>query len=124
MANKKEKRRFPRAPYETEVRIEFADVDEMMRECSANLSLGGMFINRVSPLPVGTAFRFRICAANDNAAISGRAVVSWVRHEDLSPSQKAGMGVRFTQLDNDSQQLIFEIVDRYIQEASGEPFKL
>lgn len=123
MADGQDRREFPRVPLRTEVRLEFADMRELVSEYSANLSLGGMFINRAAPLPVGTPIRFELRVGDAQQVIAGEAVVAWVRPADESPAEQAGMGVRFTQLDDASRTLIFRIVDRFIQ-AGGEPFEV
>lgn len=115
--------RAPRAPLTTEVRLEFPQLSDFVREYSANISLGGMFIQTRNLKPPGTSFRFELRLADDFKIIHGRATVVWVRREDEGADRPAGMGVRFDELGGDSRELIFRIVDRHIQKG-GEPFEL
>jgi uncharacterized protein (TIGR02266 family) len=119
MASGRERREFPRIPHESEVRMEFSNIDELSSEYCSNLSLGGMFIKSSSPLPVGTTFQFELSA--DESTISGTGKVEWVRDAGEEPG---GMGVRFIDLYGKSMEIIFRIVDRYIQETGGDPFQL
>jgi uncharacterized protein (TIGR02266 family) len=120
MESSRERREFPRIPHESEVRMEFSNIDELSSEYCSNLSLGGMFIKSSSPLPIGTTFRFELKA--DESTISGTGKVEWVR--DLGSEEPSGMGVRFIDLFGKSMEIIFRIVDRYIQETGGDPFQL
>jgi uncharacterized protein (TIGR02266 family) len=121
-SSSREKREFPRVPLNTEVLREFTDIDDLAKEYCDNLSLGGMFIKSSNPLPVGTTFAFKLKTNTDGKDISGTAKVEWVREEEGDES--IGMGVRFIELNDKSLEIIFRIVDRYIQEAGGEPFEL
>lgn len=112
-----------RVPLQTEVRLDFPQLADFVREYSADISLGGMFIKTSRPQPVGTSFRFECRLADDFKIIQGQATVMWVREKEEGPRRPAGMGVRFDELTGDSRELIFRIVDRYIQKG-GEPFDL
>jgi uncharacterized protein (TIGR02266 family) len=122
-SSSREKREFPRVPLNTEVLREFADIDELAKEYCDNLSLGGMFIKSPKPLPVGTTFAFELKTSTDGKDISGTAKVEWVRDQE-DGEEAIGMGVRFIELKDNSLEIIFRIVDKYIQEAGGEPFEL
>ena len=123
-SSSREKREFPRVPLSTEVLREFTDIDELAKEYCDNLSLGGMFIKSPNPLPVGTTFDFKLKTGSDGNVISGKAKVEWVRHKDDTGQDSPGMGVCFIELKENSLEIIFKIVDKYIQETGGEPFEL
>lgn len=112
-----------RVPLSIEVRLDFPGLEDFVREYSANISMGGMFIRTHHPQPVGTTFGFECRLADEFKVVHGTATVMWVRDEDEGPERPAGMGVRFDSLGGDSRQLIFHIVDRHIRKG-GEPFTL
>lgn len=115
--------RYPRVPLNTEVRLDFPNLKDFVQEFSSNISQGGMFIHSTSPQPVGTHFEFSCRLADDYPVVAGKAKVVWVREEDAGPDSPAGMGCEFLELEGDSRQLIFHIVDRHIQQG-GTPFDL
>ncbi|MCP4897400.1 MAG: TIGR02266 family protein [bacterium] len=120
-----ERRDATRVPVEAEVSLEFPDIDELFKECSTNVSLGGMFIMSSNPRPVGTTVRFALDLPGEVRVIAGSAEVMWVRRrEDAGLDSPPGMGVRFVELDGVSRAIIFRIVDRFIQEEGGEPFDI
>jgi uncharacterized protein (TIGR02266 family) len=122
VSSSREKREFPRVPLNTEVLREFTDIDELAKEYCDNLSLGGMFIKSSNPLPVGTTFAFKLKTSADGKDISGTARVEWLHQEEGKEAD--GMGVRFIELNENCLEIIFRIVDKYIQETGGEPFEL
>ncbi len=124
MTGDMENRKFPRVPLENEVRIEFTDIGELVSDCSANISLGGMFIKTAELQPVGSTLRFELSVGANRSVIRGRAEVVWIRTAAVSPDEPAGMGLRFMELDDNCRANIFRIVDNYIQTAGGEPFEL
>lgn len=118
-----EHRQQPRAPVTLEVRIQYPHLDQLVHECSSNMSLGGMFVRTIDPPPVGTSFRFAIDVADEVTMVAGEAEVVWTQTDD-DPRHPAGMGVRFTRMDEITRRIIFQLVDRHIQTRQGEPFDL
>ena len=117
-------RRDPRAPFEGDVRIEFSNLSSFVSECVTNISLGGMFISTTRLAPLGTRFRFELAVSSGLDLVSGEAEVVWTHEQTTSPLDPAGMGVRFIKLDGDSREVIFKIVDTFIQETGRDPFSL
>lgn len=115
--------RLPRIPIETEVRIQFGSLEGFVDEYAANLSMGGMFIRTQHPQPRGTRLHFELKLSDDFELIKGHGEVMWVRQQDEGADRPAGMGVRFLTIDPDSREMIFRVVDRYIQRG-GTPFDL
>lgn len=113
----------PRIPFESEIRIQFSDMESFVSETSHNLSLGGMFIETRSPRGIGSTFRFHLDIGGEVRFISGQAEVKWVRTRPEN-GRPCGMGVAFLDLDEISKSIIFRLVDRYIQETGGDPFDL
>jgi uncharacterized protein (TIGR02266 family) len=111
-----------RVPFEGEVRLRFDDLRDFVTEYAGNLSIGGMFVKTSSPRSPGTRFGFELNAEEDLTLVRGVGQVVWTRGES-GPAGPAGMGVRFVEVDPAGRELIFRIIDRYIQHG-GQPFDL
>lgn len=112
-----------RVPFSQQVKIRYPLFQDFIREAASNISLGGMFIESTSPLPVGSEFDFEIALDNGPSLIGGRGKVAWIRGSSDQEEGPAGMGVTFLQLGRDSLDLVRRIVDE--QRAEGdEPFDL
>lgn len=118
-----ERRRDVRVPIETVVRIEYGDLRGFVRECCRNVSVGGMFVECPNPPEVGRPIRFELVLPEpgDRRRIAGRGEVAWRRPPADSPQPPAGFGMRFTEIDLAARQMIFHIVDRFVQ-LGGTPF--
>jgi uncharacterized protein (TIGR02266 family) len=124
MAQGPENREHPRVPFESEVRISYSDLSELVKECAANLSLGGMFVRMSNAPPVGTELSFEINIEAEANLLRGKGRVAWVRRSAWSESEQPGIGIEFLEIDEMSKAIIFRIVDQYIQSTGGEPFDL
>lgn len=118
-----DRRSVGRVPVEAEVRLRFEDLREFVRECSGNLSLGGMFVSSDQPRPVGTRLRFDFRLTDDTPIVQGEGEVAWVRASSPDPQRPSGMGIRFTEVDGMGREIIFKVVDLFIQQG-GDPFDL
>ena len=97
--------------HRTEKRVtinkEFESFDAFIHEYVTNISRTGVFIRSKSPLPVGTVVNLKFTVIMDDLEmIEGTGEV--VRVEADPP----GMGVVFTELTTDSQQLIGRLLTR------------
>jgi uncharacterized protein (TIGR02266 family) len=108
-------------PLEREVVLEFEHFSSFIREYSANISLGGMFIKTGERRLPGTVFRFEIRLVDDAPLVAGLAKVLWVRHQAEGTERPAGMGVQFLQLEAEGGRLIERIVREHASRG-GEPF--
>ncbi len=104
-----------RVPFEAEVVMEFERFSGFLAEYSANLSLGGMFLTTRYLKPVGSELRFEVRLKDAAPLVRGRGVVAWTRWQDQGPRRPAGMGVRFVDLDPESRELIYRIVDERLK---------
>ncbi len=79
---------------------------------ATNLSMGGMFIKSVEPLPAGTKLEFSF-SLNENKEInaSGR-VVRVQTHSNRPDSPPSGMGIKFDPLDSDSARAIADFISK------------
>jgi uncharacterized protein (TIGR02266 family) len=104
-----------RVPFEAEVVVEFERFSGFLAEYSSNLSLGGMFITTRYLKPVGTELKFELRLKDAAPLVRGRGLVAWTRWQDQGARRPAGMGVRFLDLDPDSRELIYRIVDERLR---------
>lgn len=112
-----------RVPIDAEVQLEFENFSGFIREVSANLSLGGMFVKTRYLKPVGTIVRFEFRLSDQYRLIRGTGEVVWTRWRDQPPAMPAGMGIQFLDLDAESRTLVSAIVEQH-ERAGGAPFDL
>ena len=118
----RDRRKDPRAPLETEVRIEYGDFRGFVREFCRDVSVGGMFVECPNPPEPGRLVRFELeLPPPVPQRISGRGEVAWRRLPGEEARPRAGFGLRFTEIDPSARRLIFRIIDRYVQRG-GNPF--
>jgi len=86
-SDKRNIKRFP-----VEFRVDFIHAGDYMISCSKDISMDGMFINTISPAPVGTHLNLIFPAGGHHEA-EVAALVVWNREK--SSYQKPGMGVQF-----------------------------
>jgi uncharacterized protein (TIGR02266 family) len=114
-----------RVPFEAEVVVEFERFSGFLAEYSSNLSLGGMFLTTRYLKPVGSDLRFEVRLKDSAPLVRGRGVVAWTRWQDQGPRRPAGMGVRFVDLDPQSRELIYKLVDERLKSGKvGEELAL
>jgi uncharacterized protein (TIGR02266 family) len=121
MAGGSDSRVGERQPTSMRIRLKYPDIDTFIQKYAVNISRGGIFIATKQPKPVGTQLRFEFLLANGDpgeSIIRGEGQVQWTREYDPSQPTKAhGMGVRFTRLDPDSQ----EVIDRALSFRATTP---
>src|SRR5215210_1331296 len=110
-----------RVPLETRVQFKFDRFSGFLSEYSSNISPGGLFIRTRTPQPLGTVLDFEFRLGDGFELIKGSGEVVWVREEDDGPTRPAGMGLRFRELSQGSQELIYRIVDQHVLQG-GTPF--
>lgn len=110
-----------RVPIATKVAFKFDRFTGFISEYSANISPTGMFITTNRPEPPGSVLDFEFQLGDGFDLIRGKGEVVWTRAVAEGPSRPAGMGIRFLELAEGSKELIYRIVDQYIQDG-GTPF--
>lgn len=103
-----EKRRHPRTPLNVLVQYRFDSFDEFLAEYSLNISPGGIFICTETPREQGAVIYLQFTLKDGNRLIEGMGRVVRVNPPG-DPKRPAGMGIEFTNLDDDSTALISEI---------------
>jgi uncharacterized protein (TIGR02266 family) len=112
-----------RVPLATKVQFKFDRFSGFISEYSANISPTGMFIVSSNPEPLGRVLDLEFRLGDGFEIIQGKGEVVWSRAMADGPNRPSGMGLRFTELSEGSKDLIYRIVDRYVQEG-GTPFDL
>ncbi len=93
------------------VRYKSATLDEFIEHHSHDVSRGGMYIKTPQPFPPGTLLKFEVKIAADQKVMQGVGRVVWRREaDDASADHPAGMGVKFIKLDNESKDIIDQLV--------------
>ena len=95
-----------------ELLVAYRTVDGFITDWAVNISRGGLFINTRKPLTVGTTVKL-IVSLPDAAFpfdITGR--VARVHPMDADPHQVPGMGIEFTDVDEEKKQRIEAFVTR------------
>jgi type IV pilus assembly protein PilZ len=103
---KPERRRYERA--DLLVRVDYKTVDELFSEFARNINEGGLFVETDAPPALGTsvALEFQIPGSDEPIQVMGRVV----RVSDGSGKDGPGMGIEFENLDNQSRDLINDLV--------------
>lgn len=106
------------------IKLKYPDVRTFIERYAQNISPGGIFITTRAPKPVGTRLRFEFLLdhpTEPTSLIRGEGLVQWTRDFDPKiPAKSHGMGVKFTQLDDKSTELVTQMLAyRNQQEAAA-----
>lgn len=90
------------------VRVDYQTVDELFSEFARNINEGGIFIESEHPHPLGTPVKlqFQVPGSQDPIRVSGLVV----RVSEGDPTEPAGMGIEFENLDAEARGLIDDLV--------------
>ncbi|MFL6199051.1 MAG: TIGR02266 family protein [Thermoanaerobaculia bacterium] len=110
-----------RVPLAAQVTFKFERFAGFISEYSANISPTGMYITTNQPEPPGSVLAFEFQLGDGFEIIQGKGEVVWIRAIAEGPGRPAGMGIRFLELSEGSKELIYRIVDQYVQDG-GTPF--
>lgn len=110
-----------RVPLATKVAFKYDRFSGFISEFSANISPTGMYITTKTPEPPGSMLDFEFRLGDGFEIIQGKGEVVWTRAIAEGPNRPPGMGIRFLELSEGSKELIYRIVDQYIQDG-GTPF--
>lgn len=88
---------------------EFNSIDDFIAEYVTDISRGGVFIRSKQPLPVGTKVNLKFSVILDDFhTVEGEGEVVRV----VDDGEQIGMGVTFTELTDESREIIEELVRR------------
>ncbi len=101
-----------RVPFFSVVAFRGGPGDEWLSGFAYNISTGGIFIRTMTPLPPMSEVEMKVqfFAAKDDVCCQG--VVAWANafHSRRAFSYPLGMGVRFSKLDPESEQMVAKLV--------------
>ncbi len=80
------------------VLVEYESAEDFLIDYTANVSVGGMFIQTDDPLPVGTRFRLRFKVPEHDKLIETFGEVRWSVGPDEAGPMRPGMGIQFDDL--------------------------
>lgn len=104
-----DRRKHERHPFNILVQYRFDTFENFLAEYSVNISAGGIFIRTEEPREEGSMIYLQFYLKGGEKLIEGLGQV--VRVNPLAEYGKdAGMGVEFVNFDEDSTQLINEII--------------
>jgi uncharacterized protein (TIGR02266 family) len=88
------------------ITVEYEDTEDFLTDYTANLSIGGMFIETDEPLAMGVRFRLRFSVPDRKVPIDTVAVVRWSQPASKASPMAPGMGVRFEELSRDDMAAV------------------
>ncbi len=94
MRPKPERRRHPRKTCKLRVRL--AGTKQLREHYISNLGMGGVFVETLYPLRIGSPVELDLVVGNDPVPLRIRGEVVWVRPWERGG--EPGMGVRFVEL--------------------------
>jgi uncharacterized protein (TIGR02266 family) len=100
-----ERRESPRIP--VEMWVEESTERELYFQRSANLSVGGIFLENTIPHPKGTVVNLQFTLPGDTTPIKVRGEIV-----NAAASDELGMGIKFLDVDAEAQRKISEFVQR------------
>jgi uncharacterized protein (TIGR02266 family) len=103
--SKGERRETPRIP--VEMWVEESTERELYFQRSANLSVGGIFLENTIPHPKGTVVNLQFTLPGDTTPVKVRGEIV-----NAAASDELGMGIKFLDVEPDVQRRISEFVQR------------
>jgi uncharacterized protein (TIGR02266 family) len=117
-----ERRRFPRAPLSLLIQYRFNTLEDFLSEYSTDISIGGMYIRTKEPKEEGSLIYLQFYLKDGAKLIEGLGRVVRVDPPDEEEAPGfAGMGIEFVNFDEDSMELVRQIVDRNLSPTEPGP---
>ncbi|HUU02414.1 MAG TPA: TIGR02266 family protein [Myxococcota bacterium] len=116
-----DKREHIRAPIE--LKVEYKKMNTFFADYTKNISKGGTFIKTDRPLPVGTAFLFRLVIPTLAEPVEIKGTVIWINalEEKAHPEiEELGMGIRFIYNDDNQRGKFEQMVENMMRESLGD----
>ena len=104
------RRRYLRVPLRVKVTNRLTDFFEF--HSSTNISVGGMFLRSESPYAVDARLKLEFTLPGDKQPIYAEGTVVRVVHPGNEENIDPGMGVKFTQIDQDHIKSIERFVEK------------
>ncbi len=90
--------------------VEYESSEDFLIDFTANMSIGGMFIQTTNPLPEKTRFRLRFRIPGREKPVDTVGKVCWVLPPEEAGCMQPGMGVRFDDLDPEDLACVEEML--------------
>ncbi|MBI3812248.1 MAG: TIGR02266 family protein [Nitrospirae bacterium] len=111
------KRNYPRAPIS--IRIQYRVSEKGIKDAfTAVMGGGGLFIDSVSPLPVGTAVNLEFGLPGQASSVQVDGEVVWVRPEFDPKGFSPGMGIQFKKIKDADREKVVQFVMRVLMGQS------
>ena len=108
-----DRRKYPRVPLSLLIQYRFDTLEDFLSEYSTDISIGGMFIRTDRPKDEGTLVYLQFYLRDGAKLIEGLGRVVRVNSSDLQDGAASeGMGIEFVNFDEESMELIRQIVER------------
>jgi uncharacterized protein (TIGR02266 family) len=103
------KRNYPRAPIS--IRIQYQEPLKLTKEgFTAIMGGGGVFVDSVSPLPIGTPVRLEFGVPGQPASVEVDGQVVWIRREFDPKGFSPGMGIQFKKINEPDREKVMQFV--------------
>ncbi len=93
-----------------EVKVDYRTLGSFITDWSRDISQGGIFIRTSLPLSIGDTIRLRVTLPGRDLPFALEGVVRWVNSTHTDDGTPPGMGVEFTNLDDQLKSEIAEFV--------------
>lgn len=101
----------PRLPASLVVTFRVAGRAAFIERYASNVSKGGIFIVSREVHPIGSEIKFEIRSVDGAAVFTGVGIVRWTKLHDPATKQLPGLGIQFTNLDDDNQQVLEKLLE-------------
>jgi len=98
-----------RTPAALVVTFRLAGKAAFIERYASNVSAGGIFIVSREVHPVGSEIRFEIRSVDGGTVFTGRGIVRWTKLHDPATKQLPGLGIQFTDLDDENRAILEKI---------------
>ncbi len=96
-------------------------VSDFLDKHASDVSRGGIFVRNTELLGVGCTVRLNLQLADGSTLLAGEGTVFWTREADPTRAEsEPGMGIRFTRLTNESQQMLTHLLNEKIERERHE----
>jgi uncharacterized protein (TIGR02266 family) len=109
MANRRDQERVPTL---LAVNFRLPGREAFIERYASNVSARGIFIVTNETHPVGTELSFELRTVDGANALRGKGRVAWVRSSDPQSTEPPGLGIAFTDLDEENRTLVAKMVEQ------------
>jgi uncharacterized protein (TIGR02266 family) len=95
------------------VLVEYESAEDFLIDYTANVSVGGMFIQTDDPLPMGTRFRLRFRIPGHGKVIETFGEVRWSVPPAEAGPMRPGMGIQFDDLRASDMTMVQGLLDAW-----------